>query len=189
MWTSNDKYPMREIFEDILDDIEPLQTNSAAALSDDDSFWIEYADIDYDQSADDYDMSITASINFTRTITDEYIEELKSVIEDEFVDVLDSCREIKEYSKFCIYKGTNKMADLSIAFKFIDQEKLNQMKFLNFITKLVRLILRLIKMQSIDTIKLELFYESGFMPNFWRRIYSTDLFRGVSAESFVIHFL
>ena len=39
---------MREIFEDILDDIEPLQTNSVAALSDDDSFWIEYADIDYD---------------------------------------------------------------------------------------------------------------------------------------------
>jgi hypothetical protein len=64
---------MREIFEDILDDIEPLQTNSAVALSDDDSFWIEYADIDYDQSADDYDMSMTASINFTRTITDDYI--------------------------------------------------------------------------------------------------------------------
>jgi hypothetical protein len=179
---------MREIFEDILDDIEPLQTNSAAALSDDDSFWIEYADIDYDQSADDYDMSITASINFTITITDEYIEELKSVIEDEFVDVLDSCREIKEYSKFCI-GTTNKMAELSIAFKFLEQDKMTQMRFLNFITKLVRLMLRLIKIQPIDTIKLELFYESGFMPNFWRRIYSTDLFSGVSAESFVIHFL
>ena len=180
---------MREIFEDILDDIEPLQTNSAVALSDDDSFWIEYADIDYDQSADDYDMSMTASINFTRTITDNYIEELKTVIEDEFIDVFDSCREIKEYSKFCIYKGTNKMADLSIAFKFLEQDKMTQMRFLNFITKLVRLMLRLIKIQPIDTIKLELFYESGFMPNFWRRIYSTDLFSGVSAESFVIHFL
>jgi hypothetical protein len=134
-------------------------------------------------------MSMTASINFTRTITDDYIEELKTVIEDEFIDVFDSCREIKEYSKFCIYKGTNRMCDLSIAFKFIDQEKLNQMKFLSFITKLVRLMLRLIKIQPIDTIKFELFYESGFMPNFWRRIYSTDLFSGISAESFVIHFL
>ena len=133
---------------------------------------------------------MTASINFNRTITDDYIEELKSIIEDEFIDVLDSCREIKEHSKFCIYKGTtNKMADLSIAFKFIDQEKLNQMKFLNFITKLVRLMLRLIKIEPISTIKLELFYESGFMPNFWRRIYSTDLFSGVPAESFVIYFL
>jgi len=37
---ANDKYYMREIFEDILDDIEPLQTNSAAALSDDvDRVW------------------------------------------------------------------------------------------------------------------------------------------------------
>ena len=65
MWSVNDKYLMKRIFEDILDDIEPLQTNSAAALSDDDSFWIDYADIDYDQSADDYDMSICSIlINF-----------------------------------------------------------------------------------------------------------------------------
>lgn len=79
---------MKRIFEDILDDIEPLQTNSATALSDDDSFWIDYTDINYNQSADDYDMSMTALINFNRTITtDDYIEELKSVIEDEFVDV------------------------------------------------------------------------------------------------------
>jgi hypothetical protein len=81
------------------------------------------------------------------------------------------------------------MADLSIAFKFLEQDKMTQMRFLNFITKLVRLMLRLIKIQPIDTIKLELFYESGFMPNFWRRIYSTELFSGVPAESFVIHFL
>ena len=48
MRVTNDKYLMREIFEDILDDIGPLQTNGAATLSDDESMWIEYGDIDYD---------------------------------------------------------------------------------------------------------------------------------------------